>query len=113
MARSSFKNSFKTGFSEERKSKKAPRGFDANHPKVEWLKCQGFYVWKSYKVKEYTAKNFFDLVAKDAKQALRLNMLLDMAIEGRWPSIMAQKMSKKGVELSIDDTVRARRQMDF
>jgi hypothetical protein len=61
------------------------RGFDPNHSHIEWLKRQGFFVWRSYPKKIYTSAKFAEIAAKDARQILRLNELLDQAVAGRWP----------------------------
>lgn len=79
-----FASRFPGGFSDERKSKRSPRGFDPNHPRIEWLKHQGYFVWRSYKKREYLSPGFGALLAKDARQILRLNELLEQAIVGRW-----------------------------
>jgi uncharacterized protein (TIGR02453 family) len=79
-----FRACFPDGFSEERKSSRVPRGFDANHPYLHWIQLQGFFVWKSYRTKKYSSSKFSELVARDARQILRLNALLDLAIAGKW-----------------------------
>ena len=77
-----FKKSFKGGFSLERSATRTPRGFDENHERIDWIKLQGFFVWRSYTQKQFTSKSFAKLVAKDLKQALRLALLLEKAIDG-------------------------------
>jgi len=37
---------FKGGFSNERISSRIPRGFDPGHPRMNWLRLQGFFVWR-------------------------------------------------------------------
>lgn len=100
-----FASRFPGGFCDERKSTRVPRGFDANHPQVEWLKHQGYFVWRSYKPKEYTSPSFGDLLVKDARQILRLNDLLDQAIDGRW---IFEEPKKQDMAF-----VLGRTQMDF
>ena len=92
-----FRAIFPDGFSDERMGSRPPRGFDPNHPRIDWLKRQGFFVWRSYKPKEYTSPKFAERVAKDAAQILRLNALLDGAIAGRWADApVARKPRKSG-----------------
>jgi uncharacterized protein (TIGR02453 family) len=110
-----FSARFPGGFSDERKSKRPPRGFDPNHPKIEWLKHQGYFVWRSYKKSEYVSAKFGDLLVRDALQILRLNALLEQAIAGRWVS--EEKPREKPARIlekleSIDAPI-APRPMDF
>jgi uncharacterized protein (DUF2461 family) len=112
---SAFAARFPGGFSEERKSKRPPRGFDPNHPRIELLKHQGYFVWRSYKKREYTSPSFGEVLAKDARQILRLNDLLDQAIAGRWVS---EKKSKSSTSTQILDRleglkIESPREMDF
>ncbi len=80
-----FQRSFKGGFSDERKSRRPPRGFDPSHPRIEWLKLQAYFVWRPYSRKEFSSKEFPSIVARDFRQILRLNELLQRAIQGRLP----------------------------
>ena len=112
---SAFASSFREGFSDERKSTRVPRGFDANHPRIEWLKHQGYFVWRSYRKSEYTSARFGARLVKDARQILRLNALLDQAIEGRWV-VEAKKPSRAKpalTELLGEIGITPRREMDF
>jgi uncharacterized protein (TIGR02453 family) len=114
-ASSAFKSRFPDGFSDERKSKRPPRGFDPNHVQIELLKHQGYFVWRSYKRKEYTSASFGDLLVKDSRQILKLNSLLEQAIEGRWVS-ETKKDRKLGPVLGdvLDRIeIRSRHEMDF
>lgn len=110
-----FASRFPKGFSDERKSKRPPRGFDPNHPKIEWLKNQGYFVWRSYRKKEYVSPHFGEILVKDARQILRLNTLLEQAISGRWVSEEKTKKTRKPAILSALDELKtpARREMDF
>jgi uncharacterized protein (TIGR02453 family) len=111
-----FAASFPGGFSEERKAKRPPRGFDANHPKIEWLKLQGYFVWRSYRKKEYVSPKFADVLARDARQILRLNELLERAIHGRWVAdAPARDRGTEGTLKRLRDLeeTRAPRPMDF
>lgn len=89
-----FARHFPGGFSDERKSSRPPRGFDPHHPKIEWLKLQAFFVWRPYKLKEFAAKDFASIVAKDFEQVLRLNHLLDQALENRLPTVAPAGMTR-------------------
>jgi uncharacterized protein (TIGR02453 family) len=114
-ASAAFASRFPNGFSDERKSTRVPRGFDANHPRLEWLKLQGYFVWRSYRPKEYTAKSFGDLLVKDARQILRLNELLEQAIGGRWVGEAPKSRKKPSPLAEVLDDLRpiASREMDF
>lgn len=78
-----FKKCFPGGFSDERISSRVPRGFDPAHPRMDWIRLQAFFVWKPYKRSEFTSAKFPSLVARDFRQILRLNELLDLAIRGK------------------------------
>lgn len=88
-----FSKCFKGGFSRDRTATRPPRGFDPNHPRIDWLKLQAFFVWRSYKRREFLSPKFPDLVARDWKQILRLNELLDQAIAGRLPKAEPKRSS--------------------
>lgn len=90
-ASKAFSARFKGGFSSERISTRVPRGFDPNHPKINWLKLQAFFVWKPYSKKDFTSTDFSNQVALDWAQILRLNELLDLAIQRRLPTQAAQQ----------------------
>lgn len=94
-----FATRFPGGFSLERTATRPPRGFPKDHPKMTWLKLQGYFVWRSYKKKEYTSADFPKLVAKDAEQILRLNELLHRAIApGRWETPSSNALSKTSMK---------------
>ena len=79
-ASKAFKTAFKDGFSKDKTSTRVPRGFDPNHPKLDWIKLQAFFVWKPYPKRLFVSPKFNEQVAADWKQILRLNELLDVAI---------------------------------
>jgi uncharacterized protein (TIGR02453 family) len=114
-ASSSFAASFPDGFSDERKSTRNPRGFDAKHPRIEWLKLQGYFVWRSYRKREYTSQAFGNLLVRDARQILRLNDLLEQAIAGRWVSEkkVPRKPASRLVEVLGELEPVTRHEMDF
>ena len=80
-----FKKRFKNNFSIEKIADRVPRGFDGNHDDILWIKLKNFVVIKEISMKEFTSKNFSDSVVKDFVQALRLNRLLDSALQLDWP----------------------------
>ena len=61
----SFSRHFKGGFSDERISSRIPRGYDAAHPKMDWIRLQAFFVWRPYGLKEFYAPDFAQKVAGD------------------------------------------------
>jgi uncharacterized protein (TIGR02453 family) len=92
-----FSRHFPGGFSAERTSSRVPKGFAPDHPRMDWIKLQAFFVWHPYKMKEFSSSEFPQIVAEDWKQILRLNELLDQALAGRkWqtPQPRASKDSK-------------------
>ncbi len=66
------------------KAKRCPRGFDESHADIEWLKLKTFFVSKSLNDKQFTSSKLAINVANDFKQLLRLNKLLQDAIDGNW-----------------------------
>lgn len=112
---SAFAASFPNGFSSERSSTRPPRGFDPNHSHLPWLKLQGYFVWRSYRVKEYTSADFAKIVAKDAAQVLRLNQLLDQAISARWPEPrrIVKKPSRSSVLERVEEAKVVLHRHDF
>lgn len=99
---SAFAARFPGGFSMERTATRPPRGFDPNHSHIHWLKLQGYFVWRSYTKKEFTSVDFPALVAKDSKQILRLNELLERAIANDWPEKQAKKIKSRKILESLD-----------
>lgn len=77
-----FSKHFKGGFSDERIAKRNPKGFAVDHPRMNWLKLQAYFVWKPYKMREFSAQDFAHRLSADWRQILRLNALLDKAISG-------------------------------
>jgi uncharacterized protein (TIGR02453 family) len=112
-----FKARFPKGFSDERKSSRVPRGFDPAHPRLEWIKLQAFFVWRSYKKSEYTSKTFVELVANDCAQIVRMNDLLELAMKNKWnaPRTETPKEGKRpGLLNTLNDMGPLnRRKMDF
>lgn len=110
-----FARSFPGGFSDERKATRPPRGFDPMHPRMEWLKLQGYFVWRPYTRREFNSPKFYALIARDLRQVLRLNVLLDQVIGGRVPGARLVVPKSKPTRLldrleSVDEVPR---RMDF
>lgn len=80
-----FKTRFKTGFSMDNMAARVPKGFSADHDDIHWIMLKNFVVLKSIKLKDFCSPRFNDLVVADFKQGLRLNKLLDLAIQSNWP----------------------------
>ena len=77
-----FKACFKSGFDPLMKGKACPRGFDSDHPDIEWIKLKTFFVSKKLTMKELNSPELAANVVQDFRQLLRLNVLLDAAIDG-------------------------------
>ena len=97
-----FARSFPDGFSDEKTAKRPPRGFDPNHSRMNWLKLQAFFVWRSYSRKEFTSVEFPKLVERDLKQALRLNEILEAIIKGQHPTLTLKSKSSQSVLNQIE-----------
>ena len=110
-----FKACFRGGFSDERKSSRIPRGFEATHPRMHWIQLQAFFVWRPYKKSEYTSPKFAEIVARDARQIVRLNELLDQAIGGRPAALKAKpdETRSRGLLTILDEIEAPRRKADF
>ena len=80
-----FKKRFKNNFSMEKVADRVPRGFNESHEDIAWIKLKNFVVMKEISMKEFTSQSFGESVVKDFKQALRLNRLLDFALQMNWP----------------------------
>jgi len=76
-----FKMSFPDGFSKRQIGVRTPLGFDADHPDIEWLKLKSFMVERKVTVSEFTSPDFFDTVAADFLQLLKLNRLLESILD--------------------------------
>ena len=104
-----FRKIFKGGFSRERTASRPPRGFDPQHPRLDWLKLQGYFVWRGYSKKEFSSPKFPLLVAKHCRQIVRLNELLEKALQGRLPKAAPALVDR----FEILDTEAPQRPMDF
>ncbi len=79
-----FKRHFKHEFDSRMKAQRCPRGFDAAHPEIEWIKLKAFFVCKKLTMKEFSSPNLAQNLAGDFRQLLRLNELLQKAVNGSW-----------------------------
>ena len=79
-----FKKSFKSGFEAMVKAPKCPRGFNGDHPDIEWIKLKTFFVCKTLTNQEFSSKDLAKNLARDFTQLLRLNGMLQKAIDGNW-----------------------------
>jgi hypothetical protein len=99
-----FKRSFPKGFSDEKISSRIPRGFDAHHPKIDWIRLQAFFVWKPYSKREFVSKDFASLVVSDCRQILRMNTIIDQALSGKLALISRETSSQsKGLTVDLSD----------
>lgn len=113
-ASKAFASRFPGGFSREKVSSRPPRGFDKEHPRMDWLKLQAFFVWRPYTLREFASPGFFDLVTNDCKQILRLNELLELALQGRLSQAAPPKKAKPAEVFSrLDEVQLPQRKMDF
>jgi len=76
-----FKGRFKEGFSSFNIASRAPRGFDADHPEMDWLRLKSFLVIKKISVAEFASPELADSLVIDFKQLLRLNRLIEGVLE--------------------------------
>lgn len=79
-----FKSRFKDGFYLADMSSRVPRGFSEDHDDVNWLKLKKFVVYKKISMKDFSSPKFSEYLIADFKQALRLNQLLDKALNLEW-----------------------------
>jgi len=79
-----FKKRFTHGFDPMTKATRCPRGFDAHHPDIEWIKLKTFSVSKVLSAKVVTSPELAHNVVGDFRQLLRLNALLQQAVDGSW-----------------------------
>jgi uncharacterized protein (TIGR02453 family) len=124
-ASKSFARHFPGGFSRERIATRPPRGFDPAHPRIELLKLQAFFVWKPYKKRDFFSADFPRILAADCAEIIKLNALLDQAIQGiaRWREVSPPKPLRRAEKPRAGDSdslasrlegIEApRRKMDF
>lgn len=76
-----FKARFKSGFILTNSATRVPRGFDADHSDIDWIKLKNFLVQKKISLTEFTSPELVDHIVKDFKQLLRLNRLIEDILE--------------------------------
>lgn len=108
-----FARRFPGGFSREKISSRVPRGFDPGHPKIDWIKLQAFFVWRGYSKKEFASAEFPALVARDWKQILRMNRLLEQVLSGKLRPAPEKSEKGRGLLQRLEDIELPKRQMDF
>ena len=108
-----FRRAFPDGFCDDKISSRPARGYDREHPRMDWLRLQAFFVWRPYTMREFTSADFPQKVAADLKQVLRLNALLELAIEGKWRAAEPKGPKTEKLEDRLGDLEAPRREMDF
>jgi len=79
-----FNKHFRHGFDPMMKAQRCPRGFDADHPDIGWIKLKTFFVCKKLTMREFGSPNLAQNLAGDFRQLLRLNELLQQSVNGSW-----------------------------
>ena len=77
---SSFKKQFE--MYERESLKRPPRGYDASHPQIEWLKRKSFLVIHHLTDKQVVSDNFLKEITTVFQDMLPLNTFLNEAIKG-------------------------------
>ena len=72
-----FRKNFPDGFSQRNAGVRTPKGFRDDDPNLAWLKLKNFMVERQVRIPEFTSADFFDNVAADFKQLLKLNRLIE------------------------------------
>ncbi len=76
-----FQEIFPSGFDPLMKGRICPRGFESDHPDIEWIKLKTFFVSKKLTLKELSSPALAENMVQIFRQLLRLNVLLEAAIE--------------------------------
>jgi uncharacterized protein (TIGR02453 family) len=80
-ADAAFKKRFKANFSRDQVAARAPRGYDASHPDVDWLMLKSFLVRKNISAEQFTSPALLESVVEDFKQLARLNRLMESVLD--------------------------------
>ena len=64
------------------KTQKCPRGFDPDLPDIEWIKLKSFFVCKNVTNNKFSSQDLSKNIVRDFRQLLRLNDILQDAIDG-------------------------------
>ena len=67
--------------SEEYKLVRPPKGYEKDHPEVEFLKLNSFLVWRKFSEKDVLSKNFLKELTKSAKTMKPFLDFLNTAID--------------------------------
>jgi len=81
---SAFRKRFTHGFNPMMKATRCPRGFDPEHPDIEWIRLETFFVSRILTPKEFSSPGLAQNVVNDFRQLLRLNELLKKAVDDNW-----------------------------
>ena len=76
-----FKKRFKANFSRDQVAARAPRGYDASHPDVDWLMLKSFLVIKNLSTSQFASPTLLESVVEDFKQLARLNRLIESVLD--------------------------------
>jgi hypothetical protein len=79
---------------------------------MDSLRLQGFFVWRPYTMREFYSKDFPALVAADWRQILRLNELLEKALQGG-PAAPEPRQRPSRLSDHLETIEAPRRPMDF
>jgi uncharacterized protein (TIGR02453 family) len=108
-----FARRFRGGFSKDKTATRAPRGFDPDHERMDWLKLQAFFVWRPYTKKEFSSPKFASLVAADFKQILRMNRLLESVLSANGSTVSSSPGRRPGLLDRLEGIQAPIREMDF
>ena len=84
-----FKGRFKD-LGDERVLKTKPRNYSADHPRIEFLRMTGWYVWRPIPKRVLFSSHLADHLEADWRQVLRLNQVLDHYTQ-HWPTERASE----------------------
>lgn len=76
-----FASRFPGGFCLDNSATRVPRGFLESDDNLNWIKLKNFVVMKEISLKAFSSPNFSDELVHDFTQGLRLNRLLDKALQ--------------------------------
>jgi len=76
-----FKARFPSGFCLDSMATRVPRGFLESDDNIDWIKLKNFVVMKEISLKAFSSPHFSDQLVHDFTQGLRLNKLLDKALQ--------------------------------
>jgi uncharacterized protein (TIGR02453 family) len=76
-----FKARFPSGFCLDNMATRVPRGFLESDDNIDWIKLKNFVVMKEISLKAFSSPHFSEELVHDFTQGLRLNNLLDKALQ--------------------------------